>query len=246
MPATEATLTADLTSLGVKPGGVLFVHSSFKSLGEVEGGAACVVAALEGALGASGTLLMPSFNLTPKTAKERAAVWDPAGTPASTGYLTEFFRTLPGTLRSDHPSHSVAARGALARWIVGDHRSQRGPGSPWDILPWGKTYGLDSPMVRALEADAQLLMLGTGYETLTYMHLVEVLNRAQRSESNVGAKHWMLDRSRCGLWWEENGAPARGRVAQAECRLFPVRPFVETLLARVTPSPAEFFRWMDE
>jgi len=246
MSTTEASLASDLIALGVERGGVLFVHSSFKSLGAIEGGAATVIAALEAVLGSSGTLLMPSFNLSRRTVEERVETWSAQSTPSSTGYLTEYFRLMPGTLRSDHPSHSVAARGKLAQWITQVHRSQRGPDSPWDIPPWGKTYGVDSPLMRALETNAQLLMLGTDYDTLTYLHLVEVLEHAQRAKNNVDAKYWMLERSHCGHWWDANGALRRGTVGQAECRLFEASGFVENLLAQVTRNPIDFFRWMDE
>ena len=62
-PYNSCDLTCDLRRLGVEAGDILFVHSSFKSLGPVEGGAESVIQALEDALGPEGLLLMPSFNL---------------------------------------------------------------------------------------------------------------------------------------------------------------------------------------
>ncbi len=55
-PTGTAALLDDLRKLGVDPGDVLFVHSSFKSLGPVEGGTAAIIAALEQAVGPEGTL----------------------------------------------------------------------------------------------------------------------------------------------------------------------------------------------
>ncbi|MBN1371221.1 MAG: AAC(3) family N-acetyltransferase [Anaerolineaceae bacterium] len=54
---TAAQLVSDLLALGVRPGGVLLVHSSLRSLGPVDGGAEAVVKGLLEALGARGTLL---------------------------------------------------------------------------------------------------------------------------------------------------------------------------------------------
>jgi aminoglycoside N3'-acetyltransferase len=51
-------LTSDLHRLGVAAGDVLMVHASLRALGPVEDGAAGVVAALDNAVAASGTLLM--------------------------------------------------------------------------------------------------------------------------------------------------------------------------------------------
>ena len=54
---TRETLTHDLKNLGVESGDTLFIHSSFKSLGPVEGGAGTVVNALEDARWTRGTHL---------------------------------------------------------------------------------------------------------------------------------------------------------------------------------------------
>ena len=59
---TRDELTSDLEELGVKPGDALFIHSSFKSLGPVEGGAETVVMALERAVGPDGLVLMWKFS----------------------------------------------------------------------------------------------------------------------------------------------------------------------------------------
>jgi len=84
-PATAEQLAHDLRRLGVQPGDTLFIHSSFKSLGRVEGGAASVITALEACVGPEGLILMPSFNLV--HAPLRPTTWDHATTPATTGHL---------------------------------------------------------------------------------------------------------------------------------------------------------------
>ncbi len=55
-------LVAQLHDLGVVPGGVLIVHTSFSKVGPVEGGPEGLVAALRAALGVEGTLVMPSMS----------------------------------------------------------------------------------------------------------------------------------------------------------------------------------------
>ena len=55
------------------------------------------------------------------------------------------------------------------------HLSQEGYESPWDLEPWGKTYGFHSPLYKAYQTNAKLLMLGVDYVTSTYIHFVEVL-----------------------------------------------------------------------
>ena len=107
MAHTIESLGCDLRLLGISEGDVLFVHSSFKSLGPVDGGAETVVAALMDVVGLSGLLLMPSFNLLGDRGA-RADAWDIETTPSTVGRLTEFFRQMPGTYRSDQIATSGA------------------------------------------------------------------------------------------------------------------------------------------
>jgi len=232
---TREGLVRDLRGLGVEPGDILFIHSSFKSLGTVEGGAGTVVGALEDVLGPEGLVLMPSFNLVGH--EKRTETWDIETTPSTVGWLTEFFRRMPGTYRSDHYSHSVAARGRNARSFVADHLRQEGYRSPWDRQPWGRTYGLGSPMYRAYRADGKLLMLGVNYESSTYIHLVEVLYWYRRLEQNAEATHRYLNRPALGAHWDRTGVLSRGLVGDAHCRLFRIREYVDGLLDEVLSDP---------
>jgi aminoglycoside 3-N-acetyltransferase len=236
---TRERLAQDLRVLGVQ-GGVLFLHASFKALGVVEGGAASVVEALEDAVGGEGLILMPSFNLVER--ERRAETWGPASTPSTVGWLTEFFRRMPGTVRSDHYSHSVAARGKGAAAFVQGHRSREGWRSPWDMESWGRTYGTASPMVRAYEADGQLLMLGVDYASSTYVHLVEVISWNRALARDPAARFVSFDRPALGAFWDACGALRRGRVGDAECRLFPIRAYVDTLVEETQRDPQRYTR----
>lgn len=237
MTATRQTLCRDLRALGVEPGDILFIHSSFKSLGPISGGAGTVVRALEDAVGPDGLVLMPSFHLVPKDKEQRAANWDRATTPSTVGWLSEYFRRMPGTVRSDHYSHSVAARGRRAADFTAGHLSAAGFPSPWDRAPWGKTYGFNSPMYRAYSAAGKLLMLGVDYETSTYAHLVETLYWQRRRGSDPQAPYSGLKRPALGAFWDETGILNRGVLGQADGRLFGIRPYVDALLNEVDRNP---------
>ncbi len=238
---TVDSLSRDLRNLGIESGDTLFIHSSFKSLGQVEGGASAVVRALENATNPDGLILMPSFNLLEHT-RLRAQTWDPETTPSTVGWLTEFFRAIPDTYRSDHYSHSVAARGRNARVFVGGHRDKKGRSSPWDLDPWGTTFGDNSPMVKAYESDGKLVMLGVTYDSSTYIHLVEVICWHRRLESDPGAKYAWINRTVLGAFWEENGKLNRGPVGDAEGRLFSIRTYVDTLVAEVERMPGAYLK----
>ena len=233
---TEESLCRDLLDLGVTPGDTLFIHSSYKSLGPVQGGAGAVVSALERAVGTEGLVLMPSFNLAGK-GQERADAWDIERCPSTVGWLTEFFRNMPRTHRSDHYSHSVAGRGKGAEEFVSEHLSQDGMSSPWDRKPWGKTYGVRSPMAKACLAGGKILMLGVDYSSSTYVHYVEVMYWDERKRRDPNAPFARIDRLKAGAHWDSLGRLQRGKVGDADCRLFGIREYVSTLLAEVRRAP---------
>lgn len=238
-PYTREKLIQDFTNLGIEKGDTLFIHSSFKSLGPVEAGAGTVIAALEGTVGQDGLILMPTFSLLPSR-EERVASWDLPTTPSTVGWLTEFFRQMPGTYRSDHYSHAVAARGKNAEAFVADHRRREGYQSPWDLHPWGKTYGTHSPMFRAYKSDAKLLMIGVDYNTSTYIHLVEVIHWNKRLTDDSQATFIGLNRPKLGAFWDTLGQLKQDKVGDSDCRLFHIKTYVDTLLAEVEHNPEPY------
>ena len=238
-PYTREKLTQDLTNLGIAHGDTLFIHASFKSLGPVEGGAGTVISALEAAVGQDGLILMPTFSLLPSR-EERVAAWDVDKTPSTVGWLTEFFRQMPDTYRSNHYSHAIAARGKDAKAFVSDHLQREGCQSPWDHYPWGKTYGTHSPMFRAYTMNAKLLMIGVDYETSTYIHLVEVLHWNNRLTDDAQAEYIPLKRPELGEYWESLGQLRQGPVGDSACRLFHIKTYVDTLLTEVEQNPKPY------
>lgn len=176
-PVVAADLVADLRALGVRPGGVLVAHVSLSALGWVVGGEQAVVLALETALGEDGTLVMPSqswqlcdpaYLQDPRVPEDswdavRSALppYDPAWTPTRTmGAVVEALRTRPGTRRSGHPHRSFVARGPLAERVLAEHRLD-------------DPVGEGSPLAALYRHDAQVLLLGVGFDKNTSLHLAE-------------------------------------------------------------------------
>src|SRR5687767_16025728 len=87
---------AQLRAVGVKQGGVLLVHTSFRAVRPIQGGPLGLIEALRATLGPDGTLVMPSW-----TGNEDEP-FDPAITPASAdlGVVADAFWRLPGVVRS--------------------------------------------------------------------------------------------------------------------------------------------------
>lgn len=156
-PPTRDSLRADLEALGVPRGGVLLVHSSFRSVGIAD--AEALVLALADAVGPDGALLMPALSYL----QSPPDVHDARHTPTCVGYLTEYFRTRPGTIRSLHPTHSVCGIGRMAAEMLGDHAEDHTPCGPC------------SPFRRLTEVGGRILMLGCGLARNTTMHAIEEL-----------------------------------------------------------------------
>ena len=157
-PLRLSDLVRDLISLGVRPGDLLMVHSSLRSIGFVDGGPETVVDALLQAIGPQGTLVVPTF--TYPTAGNPEFVFDPIDTPSQMGAISEAARRRPQAHRSIHLAHSLAAIGPLAQTIT-----TSGGASGWDA---------HSPMGQVFNRNGRYLLLGVPYQNLTAMHLCEV------------------------------------------------------------------------
>ena len=158
-------LVEQLRALGVRPGGVLLVHTAFTEVRPVEGGPLGLLDALRAALGPGGTLVMPAMT-------DGESVFDPATTPtAGMGITAELFRRQPGVLRSTHPGGSFAAAGPLAERIC----------APQPLSP---PHGPDSPVGRVHDLDGQVLLLGVSHSENTTLHLAEAIARVPYSVSH--------------------------------------------------------------
>ena len=150
----------DLLALGLKNGDTVMMHSSFKSLGGIEGGAETVFRVLLEVLGEEGTLMLPAFSYA--TVNYDNPNFDRGETPVCVGYLPEYFRTqVPGVIRSLHATHSCAAKGKLAQMLCADHEL--------DLTPVGE----HSPLAKLPEVDGKILILGSPASSNTIMHGVE-------------------------------------------------------------------------
>jgi len=144
--------------LGVEQGDTLLVHSSYKSLGEVDGGPQTVVRALEAALGVDkdGTLIMPTFNFD----FNKGEAWDVRSTPSRMGVLTELVRKDPRVKRVFHPFYSFA--------ILGKHAEMLGN------LRYKSAYERNSVFGKLRDLDGKIMVIGLSYnDSMTFFHHIE-------------------------------------------------------------------------
>jgi len=204
---TEAQLVEDLRALGLAAGMDCVVHSSLKAIGPVLGGAETVIRALVAALGTDGTLLMPSFN------HAAAEVFNPLATRTTNGVIPDTFWRRSGVMRSDHPTHAVAAYGPRAADYLADHT----------LLG---CWTANSPLGRLVARDGWILSLGVGHDSSTVYHVGEVSVPATCLDS-FGSTEWIVRRDgavaeAAGLAWRGAACPVspRGLAALLEsaCR----------------------------
>lgn len=89
---------------------IVLVHSSYKTLGGVDGGADAVIDALMAWVGPDGTVLLPNFNFQSWT---ESHYFDVQETPSHMGIIGELGRLRPEAMRTPHPIYSFAALGKL-------------------------------------------------------------------------------------------------------------------------------------
>ncbi len=105
---TRQELTAGFQQIPLTPSRVVMLHSSYKALGGVQGGAETVIDALLDWVGPHGTLLFPNFNFQSWTENH---YFDVKETPSHMGIIGELARFRPEAIRSPHPMFSFAALG---------------------------------------------------------------------------------------------------------------------------------------
>jgi aminoglycoside N3'-acetyltransferase len=234
---SRVTVTNQLRGLGVEEGGVLLVHTSFRATRPVQGGPLGLIQALREALGANGTLVMPSW---PGDDDEP---FDPLTTPAAAdlGVVAETFWRLPGVLRSDH-SHAFAAAGPEAARITSD---------PLPLPP----HIPQSPVGRVYDLDGQVLLLGVGHDADTTLHLAELLAgvpyRLPRYITVIQDGHPVRidyeEHDHCCArfafadeWLRSRGLQSEGRVGHAHARLARARDSVGLTIEHLAQDPLLF------
>ncbi|CAN5835620.1 AAC(3) family N-acetyltransferase [soil metagenome] len=165
---SQEQMVNQLRALGLGAGQIVFVHSSLRSLGYVEGGAEAVVDAFLEVLGATGTLVVPTFTFAHGSAD--APIFDPQQDHSEMGAISEAVRRRVGARRSFHLLHSVAALGAQADALC--------------AVQGASAWAADGPFWQLYEQNATLLLLGVPYLRCTWFHVIEQLVQ-------VGYREWV-------------------------------------------------------
>jgi aminoglycoside 3-N-acetyltransferase len=225
-----------LSALGVRPGGVLLVHTSFREVRPVEGGPLGLIDALRRALGPNGTLVMPTMT-------DGETVFDPRSTPtAGMGITAELFWRQGGVVRSTHPGGSFAAAGPLAERIC----------APQPLAP---PHGTESPPGRVHDLGGQVLLLGVTHAESTMLHVAESIAKVPYGiahpcvvEVNGVAERVLIHETdhccrgfiQMDDWLTARGLQRVGKVGNANARLSEARDVVAVAVERLVADPFVF------
>jgi aminoglycoside 3-N-acetyltransferase len=246
--STEARMLSDLQSLGVRSSGILMVHSSLSSLGNVSGGSVSVIKVIREALGPKGTLIMPAHSWD--VMEEGCRIFNARNTKSGVGVITETFRNMPGVHRSLHPSHSIAAAGPLAAELIADHEMCPTP------------CGAGTPYEKLCRMKGQVLFLGTTLDSNTAYHTIEAMADLSYLMKPSADTFTIVDQEgqkrKLAVWRHEAGISRRfaewenllvqqeilkvGKVGKARTLLMEGAAFLEFMLDRVSKEPRMLLR----
>jgi len=242
---TRDEILHDLVKLGIKAGSSVLVHSSLSSIGNVVGGAESVIDALLAAVGPDGTVVFPTLTGDETDGPEHPPHIDALHSPCWTGRIPETARLRPDALRSLHPTHSVAAIGAMKEEFTTGHETGV---SPCDE---------QSPYYRLIRSGGLILLLGVDQECNTTLHCCEELaavpyhlqpeTTAGQVTDRDGARHvvtnqmhqscWERDFSQVDQWLAGIGALQIGKIGQATARLISASHMADHVLMHLRSDP---------
>lgn len=155
---TKDSLIKDIKDMGINSADTLMIHSSLKSVGDVEGNGETVLSAFMEVVN-DGLLVFPTH--TWGFIREDEDVFDKNNSDSNVGMLSNLARKNPNFIRSNHPTHSVCAYGKNANeYILLDDNSS----TPTD--PNG-CFGVLKDM------NAKILFLGAKLSKNTFVHSIE-------------------------------------------------------------------------
>ena len=241
---TKQQIMSNLEAIGVQKGDNLAVGLSFKSIGYVKGGPETFIDALVEAVGSTGTIMMNTytefFYITEIRLGWTNYVFEPDLTKVTTGIVPEMFRRYKNSIRSRHPTTSVAAIGKFAKYITDGHDEH------------ASAY---LPYYRLTEINGKYLAIGIGDKLAGFRHqaqhaagLLEIVpwRRAVNYKDEDGSLKTFILRDRGGCvrrlpefvsYLREKKLVADGRIGKANAILVPARESSEIMIKLLKSNP---------
>ena len=230
-------LVDQLRDLGVESGDVLLVHTSFRAIRPIDGGPDGVIDALIAAVGAQGTIVMPSWT------DEDDEIFDPDATEVDDhlGVVADEFWQRPDVVRGTHP-FAVAAWGRHASAIAS---------APFVLPP----HAPGSGVARVHDLDGKVLLVGVDHDADSTIHLGELVfgvpysqpnhitvlenGRPKRIEYDEN-DHCCQRFNLVGDWLRRRGLQREGAFGHGPAILARSRDVVTTVVEELAADPCRF------
>lgn len=245
----KTSISADLETLNIPRDATVLVHSSFKSLGGVDGGPLTVIEALSSYF-EPGLLVMPTH--TWAKVNGDAPVFDVENTSSNVGILGEMFRKQPGVIRTLHPTHSLAVKGKGAQEFASGEENSGTPTTREGC--YGKLY----------DANGYVIFLGVPLTKNTIIHGAEewadIPDRFSAKPLDLKIKladgteldrtmytHWSVLESHISDTYDKLLIPLldkkiawTGKVGDAEVTVAKIGPMIDYTMALLAQQPDVF------
>ena len=160
-------LVTGMKRTGLRPGDIVFFQVSHLSLDPLEFGSRpkasseVLYSAMREVIGPEGTMLLPAFSLSFCKNEDFDLETTPSieGAWSSSLEFLEYFRRLPGVVRSADPIYSVAGLGPRAEELL-------------TRLP-NTSYGKDCLYERLVKSGGKICGIGVGLAEAPFLHYVE-------------------------------------------------------------------------
>ncbi len=220
---TRTDIKKAVEELGIKKGDTVLVHSSYKSVGKLENGAEDIVGGFLDVIDREeGNLVFPTF--TQKDFINAYKTWH-LDKPSDTGYLTNYFRTLPDAVRSDQATHSVAVIGKDKYRLTKTHGHTAGRYGEFGESP----FAADSPWEKMYWSNAKIVLFGVLFRSVTFRHYAEYcfiedcLRSIEKHPDYQKMKDELQDFGKPGIWphtgnmWVYDKMKKQGLVTHSAC-----------------------------
>ena len=247
-PITKDHLVTDLRNLGVRPGDLLHLKISLKSIGFVVGGARTIVDALMEAVGSEGTIIIDSFvTVFPLPLSEKdAQVISDRWMPSYAGAVANAMIKYPNAFRSLHPVQKFTAIGARAEELTQNHTPDSYAYEPLRVMC--EIGGRNLKIGR----DEKVVGVGTTHVAIGY-HLGyhQKRSRAGINYRNENGDIVTFERNwsgGCGvgfnnfipLYRDAGAILSEGKIGNADSKITDMKQTLEIEIEKLSQDPAFF------
>lgn len=176
---TKQDLLDQLSKAGITKEGILLVHISLKSMGELENRADTVLDALM-EYKKDGLLVIPTHTWNNVNGED--SVYDVLNTVSCVGILPEIFRKREGVVRTLHPTHSLGVYGKGAEEFAAGEEKCNTPCAP------NSCYG------KLIDQNAQVLLVGVNFGRNTSVHCIEEMMNVPNRIKETAELYKIIDK----------------------------------------------------